>query len=64
MGHNGVCSYAGIFNDTELKTHLENDETRIPDPEYLSGDDIPMPYSLVGYDAFALKTWARTYKDS
>ena len=57
MGHNGACSDAGIFNDTELKALLENDELGLPDPEPLLGDDTPMPYFLVGDDAFALKTW-------
>uniref|UniRef100_UPI00358FCE16 CUB and sushi domain-containing protein 3-like n=1 Tax=Myxine glutinosa TaxID=7769 RepID=UPI00358FCE16 len=29
----------------------------LPEPEPLPGDDKPMPFSLIGDDAFALRTW-------
>jgi len=54
---NGAGSDAGIFNDTELNEYLETNQVGLPPPEPLPGDDKPMPYFLVGDDAFALKTW-------
>ena len=57
IGANGAGSDAGIFNDTELKDYLETNQVGLPLPEPLPGDDKPMPYFLVGDDAFASKTW-------
>ncbi|XP_061172633.1 uncharacterized protein LOC133181974 [Saccostrea echinata] len=57
VGTQGSLSDAQIFNNGPLRNGLENDTLRHPDPEPLSHDDRPIPYFLVGDDAFPLRSW-------
>ena len=56
-GANGASSDASIFLDCELRSGLEDSSLNLPDPEPLPGDDEPMPFFLIGDDAFPLKQW-------
>ena len=51
------AEYKFIFNTSERLEALEGDTLGLPPPEVLPGDDRPIPYFLIGDDAFALKTW-------
>eukprot|EP00057_Strongylocentrotus_purpuratus_P003046 XP_003725810.1 PREDICTED: putative nuclease HARBI1 [Strongylocentrotus purpuratus] len=57
IGVSGAGSDAGVFSETILKEGLEAGMIGLPDPDPLPHDDRPMPYFIVGDDAFALKTW-------
>ena len=54
IGANGACSDAQIYNQSEIKEGLENNYLGLPPDECLPGDNKPVPYSLIGDDAFAL----------
>ena len=43
--------------DTDLWEALTNKTLGLPDAAPFPGDDQPMPYSIVGDDAFALRSW-------
>ena len=57
VGANGSTSDCGIFNASDLEPALRTGTIGFPDPEPLPHDDRPMPYFLVGDDAFPLRTW-------
>lgn len=57
VGTQGSSSDAQIFNHGPLRNGLENDTLGLPDPEPLPHDDRPLPYFLVGDDAFPLRSW-------
>ena len=57
IGASGAGSDAGVFSETVLKEALEAATVGLPEPDPLPNDDQPMPYYIVGDDAFALKTW-------
>ena len=57
VGADGACSDAQIFNSSQLKQKILNGTLNIPQPEPLPGDNQPMPYFLIGDDAFALRQW-------
>ena len=57
VGANGSASDAGVFNRTELKKKFEQGTAGLPIAEPLPGGDTPIPYYLLGDDAFALNTW-------
>ena len=57
VGGNGSTSDCAIFNSSELRPALEEGRMGFPDPEPLPGDNIDVPYFLVGDDAFPLRTW-------
>ncbi len=58
---NGSSSDAQIFNQCELKEAIEDGTIGFP-PEYpLPRDDRPMPYFILGDNAFALKTWLKLF---
>ena len=46
-----------MFNNPELLKVLEGDTLGLPLAELLPWDDEPIPYFLIGDDAFTLKTW-------
>ena len=59
---NGAASDAQIYNDSELKRRVEDGTIGWPDPAPIPGDNQPMPYFIVGDDAFALrKTMMKPY---
>ena len=57
VGSPGSASDAGIFNDSPLPRSLETNTIGFPDADPLPHDNVPMPYFIVGDDAFALRTW-------
>ena len=57
VGANGSASDGGIFQVTPLREALDNRVAGLPDPESLPGDVRPVPYFIVGDNAFPMKTW-------
>lgn len=57
VGDNGSCLDAGIFQVTDLWRALESKAAGLPDKEALPGDDVSVPYFIVGDDAFPLREW-------
>nr|XP_054774507.1 putative nuclease HARBI1 [Lytechinus pictus] len=57
IGSQGSSSDCQIFNHSPLRAGLENGTLGLPDPEALPDDDKPIPYFIVGDDAFPLRTW-------
>ena len=57
IGASGSGSDAGVFSQTELKEALESGNIGLPEPDNLPNDDQPVPYFIVGDDAFGLQTW-------
>ena len=56
MGGNSFTSDCAVFNRSDLKAALAENIGLPPDVP-LPNDDDPMPYFLVGCDAFPLRTW-------
>ena len=50
FGSDGSSNDASIYNGSELKEDLEspNDIFNIPEEKSLPGDDVPVPYYIVG----------------
>ena len=59
VGMPGRISDGGVFNRCKLCRHLEdaNNPLQIPAAERIDGIEIPIPYMLVGDDAFPLKDY-------
>ena len=57
VGANGSCSDCQVFNQCELKLQCEEERLGLPPPQPLRGDDHPIPYFIVGDDAFPLRPW-------
>ena len=57
VGTPGASSDAGIFSATALRSALEDNLVGLPQPEPLPNDNTPIPYFLVGDDAFPLRPW-------
>lgn len=74
-GAAGSNSDAQIWNRCELKDMLEDKHLQVPEDQPLPGSDVPLPYFIVGDNAFALgfsslcpvekqegtSTWMREY---
>jgi hypothetical protein len=56
FGSDGSSNDASIYNGSELKEDLEspNDIFNIPEEKSLPGDDVPVPYYIVGDNAFEI----------
>ena len=57
IGANGSCSDGGVFKDTGLFKVLDEGRVGVPEADPLPQDTEPVPYSIVGDDAFAMRTW-------
>ena len=57
VGANGSCSDGGVSKDTDLYKKLDRGTAGMPPAAPLPDDDTPMPYSLIGDDAFGLCSW-------
>ena len=57
VGTNGSSSDAGIFQTTDLRQALEEEAAGLPQPEPLPGGTTPVPYFIVGDEAFPMKEW-------
>ncbi|KAJ4934775.1 hypothetical protein JOQ06_007557 [Pogonophryne albipinna] len=56
VGSDGSSNDASIYNGSELKEGLEspNNIFNLPENKYLPGDDVPVPYYIVGDNAFGI----------
>ncbi len=57
IGRESSAGDTQIFNHCDFKHYIEEDQLHWPGPEPMMNDTEPMPYFLVGDDAFALKEW-------
>lgn len=57
VGTPGSHSDAQIWNDCELHTFIKDQQLEVPEEEPLPGGDVPVPYFIVGDDAFALRNY-------
>ena len=57
VGRDGSSGDSQVFNDSELKAAIDDGTINFPQPTSLPHDDKPIPYFIVGDDAFALNTW-------
>ena len=56
VGCNGRVS-DGIFRNSSPSTALEGNSLNIPSPELLSGESVPLHYTIMADDAFPLKEY-------
>ncbi|XP_014661400.1 PREDICTED: uncharacterized protein LOC106804647 [Priapulus caudatus] len=57
VGDFGSNSDGQIWNNSPLRASIDDGVIGIPDPEPLPGDDVDVPYYIVGDDAFAVRTY-------
>ena len=57
VGAEGKCSDATIYNDSVLFEGLQQNALKKPADEPLEGDNIDMPYFVIGDGAFAASPW-------
>ncbi|XP_044741064.1 protein ALP1-like [Chrysoperla carnea] len=57
IGAYGRRSDGGIFRDSEMGKKFEKREMNVPKPELLTVDGMPLPYVLVGDEAFQLTSF-------
>ena len=57
IGANGSCADNRIFEESGLPEALKINSINIPAPEALPSDEQPIPYSVIGDDAFPLRPW-------
>ena len=51
------CADGGVFNSSELCQALEGGKLGVPPAASLEGDHVPLPFTIIADDAFALKEW-------
>ena len=57
IGRNGACSDAQVFAHSTLKEAIDSGAHNWPAPSPLPNDVVPVPYYILGDDAFGLKPW-------
>lgn len=57
VGCNGRISDGGVFRGCSLQESLEKKTADIPVPAALPGDERPVPYAIIGDEAFPLKEY-------
>ena len=57
IGTPGKAGDAGIFRDSDLKQACITNDIGMPPPEPFPDDDQPIPYFIIGDDAFALNNF-------
>ena len=57
IGANGSCADSGIFKLTNIYKAIIDGVAGLPEADQLPNDDIDVPYSFIGDDAFGLRTW-------
>ena len=57
VGRDGSSGDGEVFNASELKAATDDGSVGFPEATSLPHDDKPIPYCIVGDDAFALWTW-------
>lgn len=57
VGAAGSLGDAAVFNKCKISSMLESNELAIPDDDLVTGIDVPLPYMLVGDDAFPLRNY-------
>ena len=57
MGTNGRAGDASVFRESALGKRLERNELGIPGPRPLPSSNYPLPFFIVGDDAFPLKPY-------
>jgi hypothetical protein len=55
--HVSRCSDGGVFGDSSLCAALEDGSIGLPEPQALPHDDQPLPFFIVGDDAFPMRSW-------
>ena len=57
VGRQGSASDGGIFKSCSLRRRFDEGTLGLPQPTPLPGDDFPLPFYIIGDDAFPLKEW-------
>lgn len=57
VGANGASCDAQVFNLSTMKRAFDQKTLHLPPSEPIEGDDHPLPYFMVGDEAFALQSW-------
>ena len=57
VGATGAGSDGGVFARSLLREMLDEESIGLPPPSPLPGSDVPMPYYIVGDDAFPMRPW-------
>lgn len=57
IGAPGRQADSTIFRDSKMGVRFENDQFDVPGASPISADDTPIPYFLVGDEAFGLKRY-------
>ena len=55
VGANGSASDGGVFKETALRDALERKQAGVPEDEPLPGETRPVPYFIVGDNAFPMR---------
>ena len=55
VGDNERCNDASVFNRSSLQEHLDMGHLNTPDTAPLPGREKPIPYFIVGDDAFGMQ---------
>lgn len=55
VGGRGSASDAQLWNDSDLKVSMDSGMVQLPDDDTLPHDTQPVPYFIIGDDAFALR---------